>query len=624
MLSSEQPLVSGGLAPGSHVAGYRIEEQIGRGGMAVVYRATDVRLNRSVALKILAPELAGDTAFRQRFIREMRSAAAVDHPNIVPVFDAGEADGRLFIAMRYVSGQDGRTLLDAERTLAPARVVHLITQVASALDDAHAGGLVHRDVKPGNMLISAVPGSDQPDHVYLSDFGLSKEALSSSLTLTGQFLGTLDYMAPEQVEGHPIDGRADLYALACTAFEMLAGAPPFKRDAGLAVLWAQLSEPAPSLIALRPDLPPAVDQVIARALAKSPDDRYANCAAFAAALRAGCGLTASSGPDGGPGAGAAPAGPPPTQRAHVAEPHPVTSHPQSPAGQAGPGGSWADGSWADDPPTDPRPGPAVPWANPAPAPQQSQAASWTAARPQDQAASWTAPGPQDQPASWAAPGPQDQAASWEPPTQQSQGASWAAPRRPSPPRPQPQAASWAPSAQQHPAESWPSPPPSVTPGRYQPGRPPPRRSGRRAAGVLIGCLVIVVIAAVAFLLLHGKSSPGSPAGQPSSHPSQAASAGPPAPLSPAATVQAYFAAINAHDYGRAWDLGGKNTGSSYSKFKSGFSDTASDDLTVVSVAGDVVTVRLDATQTNGSVHHFQGTYTVSNGVITQSQIQSAG
>jgi serine/threonine protein kinase len=560
-LNSELPLVSGGLAPGSHVAGYRIEEQIGRGGMAVVYRATDVRLNRSVALKILAPELAGDSAFRQRFIREMRSAAAVDHPNIVPVFDAGEADGALFIAMRYVSGQDARTLLDAEHTLAPARVVHLITQVASALDDAHAQGLVHRDVKPGNMLIPAVPGSDQPDHVYLSDFGLSKEALSSSLTLTGQFLGTLDYMAPEQVEGHPIDGRADLYALACTAFEMLAGAPPFKRDAGLAVLWAQLSEPAPSLVALRPDLPPAVDQVIARALAKSPDDRFANCAAFAAALRAGCGLTASSGPDGGPGAGAAPAGPPPTQRAHVPE-----SRPASPAG-----------SWTDDPPTDPRPGPAVaPWANPAPAPQQGQ------------------------------------------------GASWAAPPRPPTPRPQNQAASWAPSQPQHPAESWPSAPPPVTPGRYQPGRPPPRRSGRRAAGVIIGCLVIVVIAAVAFVLLHGKNSPGSPASQPSGHSSQAASVGPPAPLSPAATVQAYFAAINDHDYGKAWDLGGKNTGSSYSKFKSGFSDTARDDLTVVSVAGDVVSVRLDATQTDGSVHHFQGTYTVSNGVITQSQIQSAG
>jgi hypothetical protein len=142
--------------------------------------------------------------------------------------------------------------------------------------------------------------------------------------------------------------------------------------------------------------------------------------------------------------------------------------------------------------------------------------------------------------------------------------------------------------------------------------------------VIIGCLVIVIIAAVAFALLHGKNSPGSPASQPSSHSSQAASVGPPAPLSPAATVQAYFAAINHHDYGKAWDLGGKNTGSSYNKFKSGFSDTARDDLTVVSVAGDVVSVRLDATQTDGSVHHFQGTYTVINGVITQSQIQSAG
>jgi serine/threonine-protein kinase len=584
-VSSEQPLVSGGLAPGSHIAGYRIEEQIGRGGMAVVYRATDVRLNRSVALKILAPELVSDDAFRQRFIREMRSAAAVDHPNIVPVFDAGEADGALFIAMRYVSGQDVRTLLDSERTLAPARVVHLIAQVASALDDAHAGGLVHRDVKPGNMLISAMPGSDQPDHVYLSDFGLSKEAFSSSLTMTGQFLGTLDYMAPEQVEGHPIDGRADQYALACTAFEMLAGAPPFQRDAGLAVLWAQLSEPAPSLLALRPDLPTAVDQVIGRALAKSPADRFANCAAFAAALRAACGLTATAQQDSRAGPGAVPAGPPPTQRAHVPAPQQATP----------------SGAWADDPPTDPRPGPAVsPWA----AQAQAQAGQQAPAGQQGQAASWAPPAQQSQGASWAAPPRQDPPTSWAPVRQQSQDASWA-PERP-----------------QHPGESWPAPPPSVTPGRYQPGRPPPRRSGRRAVGVIIGCLVIVVIAVVALVLVKGKNSPS--AGQPGGHPSQAASTGLPAPLSPAATVQAYFAAINDHDYGQAWDLGGKNTGSSYDKFKSGFADTARDDLTIVSVAGDVVSVKLDATQTDGSVHHFQGTYTVSNGVITQSQIQSAG
>ncbi|MGC1288221.1 MAG: serine/threonine-protein kinase, partial [Streptosporangiaceae bacterium] len=275
---NELPTVPGGIAAGSQIAGYTIEEQIGRGGMAVVYRASDKRLNRHVALKILAPELASDAGYRQRFLREMRAAAAVDHPNIVPVFDAGEADGALFIAMRYVDGQDVRTMLETEPRLPAARACHLIAQAASALDAAHARGLVHRDVKPGNMLI----GSAHPDHLYLSDFGLSKQRVSSApLTLTGQFMGTLDYMAPEQIEGKPTDGRADLYALACTAFEMLAGQPPFQRDAGLAVMWAQVSAPVPSLRALRPDLPPAVDQVMATALAKTPDARYPTCMAFA-------------------------------------------------------------------------------------------------------------------------------------------------------------------------------------------------------------------------------------------------------------------------------------------------------------------------------------------------------
>ena len=333
-MSGELPSASGGLAPGSRIAGYLIEEQVGRGGMAVVYRASDPRLNRSVALKILAPELVGDAAFRQRFIREMRAAASVDHPHIVPVFDAGEADGALFIAMRYVSGPDLRTLLDAERKLPAARVVHIVAQVASALDEAHFRGLIHRDVKPGNMLIGTVAGSGQPDHVYLSDFGLSKPTLSSAnLTLTGQFLGTIDYMAPEQVEGRSVDGRADEYALGCTTFEMLAGAPPFKRDQGLAVMWAQLSAAAPSLRAERPDLSPAVDQVIARALAKSPDDRYPTCTAFATALRAACGLAAVA-----PEAAQPQAAGPPTQRAHApgSQAAPTTERARMPGPQAGP------------------------------------------------------------------------------------------------------------------------------------------------------------------------------------------------------------------------------------------------------------------------------------------------
>src|SRR5262245_12322538 len=260
--------------------------------MAVVYRAHDARLDRRVALKILVPELARDEEFRQRFIRESRAAAAVDHPNIIPIYEAGEADGVLFIAMRFVTGRNVQTLINQLHPLPVARVCDILTQVASALDAAHAHGLVHRDVKPGNMLRDATSGRAQPDHVYLSDFGLSKQSLGASAALTsqGQFLGTLNYVAPEQIEGRPVDGRTDEYALACSAFEMLAGQPPFRRDESLAIMWAQLSSPPPSLTGIRPDLPTAVDGVMSRALAKAPDDRYRTCLEFAAALRRACGL----------------------------------------------------------------------------------------------------------------------------------------------------------------------------------------------------------------------------------------------------------------------------------------------------------------------------------------------
>ena len=287
--------VAAGFAAGSRVAGYRLEGQIGQGGMAVVFRAHDERLDRQVALKILAPALAADDAFRQRFIRESRAAAAVDDPHIIPVFEAGEAAGVLFIAMRYVGGGDMRTLMDREGPLSAARAAAIVSPVASALDAAHVAGLVHRDVKPANVLVDAQPG--RPDHVYLSDFGLSKGA-ASSLTGTGQFLGTLEYIAPEQIEGKAVDGRADEYALACAAFELLTGAPPFRRDEAMAVMYAQLSEPPPLLTSRRPDLPPAADQVFARALAKAPGDRYPSCREFADALRAAFGLQPY---DSGPG-----------------------------------------------------------------------------------------------------------------------------------------------------------------------------------------------------------------------------------------------------------------------------------------------------------------------------------
>ena len=271
------------FSPGSRVGGYLLEEQIGHGGMAVVFRAMDERLGRRVALKILAPALAADEAFRQRFIRESRAAAAVDDPHIIPLYQAGDADGILFIAMRYVAGGDVRSLLFREGMLSPARVAAIVTPVASALDAAHGAGLVHRDVKPANMLLDVRPG--RPDHVYLSDFGLSKAAAASTgLTGTGLFLGTVDYAAPEQVDGGAIDGRTDQYALACAAFEMLCGVPPFRRDQGLAVLLAHRSEPPPQVTARRAGLPSAVDDVLARALAKSPQDRYPSCGAFSQAL----------------------------------------------------------------------------------------------------------------------------------------------------------------------------------------------------------------------------------------------------------------------------------------------------------------------------------------------------
>ena len=276
---------------GSEVAGYRLEEQIGRGGMALVYRARDVQLGRNVALKLLSPVLGRDEAFRQRFIRESRAAAAVDHPHIIPIFAAGDSDGVLFIAMRYVQGGDVRRLVDELGSLPADRAVSIITQVASALDAAHLNGLVHRDIKPANMLLDSTDGSGQQDHVYLADFGLSKRSLSATgLTSIGQFLGTPAYVAPEQIEGRTVDGRADLYALACAAFEMLCGTPPFQRDDDLAIMWAQVSAPPPSLAERRPDLPPGADTVLQRALAKDPADRFPACLAFAAALRTALGL----------------------------------------------------------------------------------------------------------------------------------------------------------------------------------------------------------------------------------------------------------------------------------------------------------------------------------------------
>jgi serine/threonine-protein kinase len=279
--------VSADTRIGTELAGYRIESLLGRGGMSVVYLATDLSLERKVALKLMAPELAEQTGFRERFIRESRLAASIDHPNVIPVYEAGEADGVLFIAMRYVPGTDLRTVIEAEGALDPGRAVPILTQVAAALDAAHVEGLVHRDVKPANVLLTTRRDPDAAEHVYLSDFGVTKRRLSAGgLTATGQLVGTVDYVAPEQIEGQEVDGRADVYSLGCMAFECLTGRRPFEADTEVAVLWAHVQKPPPSAAEVRPELPPAVDGVLAGAMAKSPTDRPKTAGAFAAGLGA--------------------------------------------------------------------------------------------------------------------------------------------------------------------------------------------------------------------------------------------------------------------------------------------------------------------------------------------------
>jgi serine/threonine-protein kinase len=269
------------------VAGYLIEELVGTGGMAAVFRARDERLGRMVALKVLA----GDEAVRKRFAGEALAAAAVDHPHIIPVYAAGEADGYQYIAMRFVAGDDLQAVIRREGAVPPRRATAYISPVASALDAAHEAGLVHRDVKPANILVDARPA--EPEHVYLSDFGLARRMRSASvggLTLPGTLLGTPDYMAPEQASGRPVDGRADQYALACVTYQLLSGAVPFTGEAPILVLWAQMSAKPPRLSEARPDLPDAVGAVLTKAMDKQPERRYDSCGAFADALREALGL----------------------------------------------------------------------------------------------------------------------------------------------------------------------------------------------------------------------------------------------------------------------------------------------------------------------------------------------
>ncbi len=278
---------------GTDLGNYRIEAVVGRGGMGVVYRAEQVGLARKVALKVLAPALVDDEAFRARFVRESQMAAAIDHPNILPIYEAGQVEGVYFLAMRYVDGTDLETRLRAG-PLEPRDTIRILAQVASALDAASEAGLVHRDVKPANILIASSKGVEKADHAYLSDFGLTKHRGSQTgLTQSGAFMGTLDYIAPEQVEGRPVDGRTDQYSLACVAFHCLTGTTPFPRDTDIAIAMAHLREQPPAATSLRPELPPDVDRVFARALAKRADDRFPTSEAFVGALRQALGVRAS-------------------------------------------------------------------------------------------------------------------------------------------------------------------------------------------------------------------------------------------------------------------------------------------------------------------------------------------
>ena len=495
-MSDETPEF-GGFGVGSRLAGYRLDEQIGRGGMAVVYRAYDIRLERPVAIKVLSPELARDEAFRQRFIRESRTAAAVDHPNIIPIFEAGEANGVLFIAMRFVHGPNVQELVDTEGPLSAARACHIITQVAAGLEAAHSHGLVHRDVKPGNMLLDMAGGGDYPGHAYLSDFGLSKRALSvSALTSTGQFLGTLDYIAPEQIEARAVNGRTDEYALACSAFTMLTGHPPFVRDESVAVMWAQISAPPPALTSRRPDLPAAVDEVVAKAMAKVPTERYGTCPEFAAALRRACGL------ESGPGLVPEPAADFPD--VPLRESTQVV--PAVPADRDGPGATGP----VSPPDPDPDPGPGT--GQPGPVPAGAAAA--------DPGPATGDPGP-----AFADPGP---ARGESGPATELSGSARSVPEAESASSGFPEAG-WYRSGSAvagPPAAAPPLPPdatrdvPPVTPGGYAPGPPgqppafsrrpapgraePPRR--RRGLWAVAALAVVVVLAAVGYFVKNSFST----------------------------------------------------------------------------------------------------------------------
>jgi serine/threonine-protein kinase len=343
---------------GDEFAGYRMRAVLGRGGMSVVYQAENLRLSSVIALKVLAPELAADDVFRARFLEESRIAASLNHPNVIPIYDMGSQDDLLYIAMRYVSGTDLRQMIKKRGRLQSETALFLLGQAARALDTAHHRGLVHRDVKPGNMLIERGSDEADPDHVYLADFGITKHAMSrTGLTSTGQFLGTIDYVAPEQIRGTSVLGLADQYSLGCVLYECLTGRVPFEKDLDAAIIWAHVEETPTMPTVLRPDLPPEIDDVFGRVLSKQPGGRYQSCREFIDAARMALGIfgrgtdsltygVATTGLD----ASAPPgrhAGAPPDRYSWSSPPvHGYAAGPGAPGGLAaaspsGPGQSWS-------------------------------------------------------------------------------------------------------------------------------------------------------------------------------------------------------------------------------------------------------------------------------------------
>jgi serine/threonine protein kinase len=258
------------LQKGTTLAGYEITGILGQGGMGVVYEANQVALNRTVALKVLAPHLSGDILFRERFQREGQLQAGIDHPHIVTVYEAGDSEHGVFIAMRLIRGPNLKDMI-VSRVLDPGRTLRILRPIADALDAAHNAGLIHRDIKPQNILVAG------RDHSFLADFGLTKASGEKSLTRTGQFVGTFDYISPEQVMGERATSKSDVYALAAVLYECLTGVVPFPKESEAALLYAQMADPPPKITDLRPELGAGLDEVIARGMAKDPTERYASC-----------------------------------------------------------------------------------------------------------------------------------------------------------------------------------------------------------------------------------------------------------------------------------------------------------------------------------------------------------